>query len=72
MTVCDLLFIVAFLISLVTIVVAAVLAVRGRRSSALKVLRFYCICAAGLCRHCSGARILETPTGDEHWRSLVL
>ena len=47
MTVFDLLFILAFLISVVTIAVAAVSAARGRLSTALKILRLYCICAAG-------------------------
>ncbi len=36
-----------FLISIVTIVVAAVFAVRGRGPRALKILRRFCICAAG-------------------------
>ena len=46
MTIFDLLFILAFLISVVTMAVAAVFAVRGRLSSARKILRLYCICAA--------------------------
>jgi hypothetical protein len=46
MTVFDLLFILAFLISVVTIAVASVFAVGGRLPRALKVLRLYCICAA--------------------------
>jgi hypothetical protein len=46
MTVFDLLFMVAFLISLVTVAVAAVFVVQGRLPRALSVLRSYCICAA--------------------------
>src|SRR6266849_3217714 len=47
MTVFDLLFILACLISVVTIVVAVISAVRGRFPRALKILRLYCICVAG-------------------------
>ena len=47
MTVFDLLFILASLISVVTMAVAAVFAFRGRLPRALKILRLYCICAAG-------------------------
>lgn len=47
MTVFDVLFIFATVASAVTIAVAAMFAVRGQRSGALKLLRFYCICAAG-------------------------
>jgi hypothetical protein len=43
----DLLFILASLISLVTMAAAAVFAVRGRLPRALKILRLYGICAAG-------------------------
>jgi hypothetical protein len=46
MTVFDLLFILAFLISAVTMAFAAVFAVRGRLPRALKILRLYCICAS--------------------------
>jgi hypothetical protein len=45
-TVFDLLFIFAFLISVVAMAVAAVFAVRGQRPRALKILRLYCICAS--------------------------
>ena len=47
MTVFDLLFIIAFLISVVTMMVAAAFAIRGQLPRALKILWFYCICAAG-------------------------
>lgn len=47
MTGFDLLFILACLISVVTMAVAATSAVRGRLPRALKILRLYCICAAG-------------------------
>lgn len=47
MTVFDLLFILAFLISAVTMAVAAAFAVRGQLPRVLKTLRLYCICAAG-------------------------
>jgi len=47
MTVFDLIFILAFLISVVTMAVTAAFAVRGQLSRALKILRLYCICAAG-------------------------
>ena len=47
MPVFDLLFILTFLISMVTMAIAAAFAIRGQRSRALKVLRRYCICAAG-------------------------
>ncbi|MDQ1409978.1 MAG: hypothetical protein QOJ41_1713 [Acidobacteriaceae bacterium] len=47
MTVFDVLFLLGSLISVVTLVVAAVFAVRGQRARALKLLRWYCICAAG-------------------------
>src|SRR6202521_4016620 len=49
MTVFDLLFILASLISVVTMAVAAVFAFRGRLPRALKILRLYWICAAGYC-----------------------
>jgi hypothetical protein len=44
MTVFDMLFIVAAVASAVTIAVAAVFAVRGQHSRALKLFRLYCIC----------------------------
>jgi len=47
MTVFDLLFILASLISVVTMAVAAISAVRGRLPRALKIFRLYCICVAG-------------------------
>jgi hypothetical protein len=47
MTVFDLLFILAFLISVATMAVAAAFAIREQLPRALKVLRLYCICAAG-------------------------
>jgi hypothetical protein len=47
MTVFDLLFLLASLISVVTMAVAAVFALRGRLPRALKILRLYSICAAG-------------------------
>jgi len=47
MSVFDLLFILAFLASVVTLVVAAVSAARGRCAQSLKILRIYGICAAG-------------------------
>jgi hypothetical protein len=47
MTAFDLLFIFATVGSAVTIAVAAMFAVRGQRSRAFKLLRLYCICAAG-------------------------
>lgn len=47
MTVFDLLFILAFLISVVTMAVAAAFAIRGQLPRVLKILRLYCICAAG-------------------------
>jgi hypothetical protein len=47
MTIFDLLFIVAFLTSVVTLATAAVSAARGRCAQALKILRIYGICAAG-------------------------
>jgi len=46
MTVFDLLFVLASLLSVVTMAVAAVFAVRGRLARALKILRLYCFCAA--------------------------
>jgi hypothetical protein len=46
MTIFDLLFIIAFLTSVVTLATAAVTAIRGRRAQALKILRIYAICAA--------------------------
>jgi hypothetical protein len=46
MTLFDLLFILASLISVVTMVAAAVFAVRGRLPMALKILRLYCVFAA--------------------------
>lgn len=45
MTIFDLVFLLAVLASLVTLVVAFVLAIRGRLSRALKLLRAYAICA---------------------------
>ncbi len=47
MTVFDLLFILAFLVSVVTMAVAAAFAIRGQLPRSLKILRLYCICAAG-------------------------
>jgi hypothetical protein len=47
MTVFDLLFILACHISVVTMAVAAISAIRGRLPRALKILRLYCICVAG-------------------------
>jgi hypothetical protein len=47
MAIFDVLFILVFFMSVVTIAVAAVLAVRGRAPRALKILRCFCICAAG-------------------------
>ncbi len=46
MTIFDLLYIIAVVASLVTLGVAAVFAVRRQLPGALRVLRFYCICAA--------------------------
>ena len=47
MTFFDLLFILASLISVVTMAVAAAFAIRGRLPRALKILRLYLTCAAG-------------------------
>lgn len=47
MTAFDLLFIFVSVASAVTIATAAVFAIRGQRSRAFNLLRFYCICAAG-------------------------
>jgi hypothetical protein len=47
MTVFDLLFVLACLISAVPIAVAVISAVRGRLPRALKILRLYSICVAG-------------------------
>ena len=46
MTILDLLFIVLFLISVVTLIVAAVSSIRGRREKAVSVLRRFAICFA--------------------------
>ena len=45
MSIFDLLFIVAFLTSVVTLATAAISAIRGRRAQALKILGVYAICA---------------------------
>ncbi len=47
MSIFDLIFIVAFLTSVVTLAVAAIAFVRGRRATALNILRIYGICAVG-------------------------
>lgn len=47
MSIFDLLFIVAFLTTVVTLATVAVSAIRGRRAQALKILQIYGVCAAG-------------------------
>jgi len=47
MSLFDLLFLLAFLSSVITLAVAAVAAIRGQRPTALRILRVYGTCAAG-------------------------
>ena len=72
MTVFDLLFIIAFLVSVVTMAVAAAFAIRGQLPRALRILWFYCICAAGYFAIAVTIAFFETAAGDEHRRSMVL
>src|SRR5580658_2474769 len=46
MTIFDLVFILLFLTSVVTLATAAVAAIRGRRAKAVTILRVYAICLA--------------------------